>query len=77
MAAIVFIRENPRILAQKGQTGEDRHAMIALLAIHRDMAVTELSKITAWKLIVRAFGFLKAQHVWPCFLQKALHEARP
>jgi len=76
VAAIILGRKNAAILAHERQARENGHAVIALLAVHRDMGVAELFKITTWKLIIGTFGFLQTQHVRSGLFQEALHKAR-
>lgn len=52
------------------QAGGDRHAVIALLAIYREMFITELAEIITRKLTIAALGFLKAQNVGGLLVQK-------
>ena len=49
--------------------------MIAFLAVYCNVAIAQFFEIAAGKLVVRAFGFLQAEHVGTCFFQEALHEA--
>lgn len=56
------------------QARQDRNAVVALVPLGHHMAVASISEDLQRDLVYRAFGFLKAQHVWRLFGQKAQHQ---
>ncbi len=81
-----FDRDVPRIdlVAEGANAGrlerharDDGNAVIALLPVECDMLVAEALEALERKGIVRALGFLQAQHVRPRRLEKARDEIDP
>src|SRR3977135_1811286 len=56
------------------QAREHGDAVIALLAVERDMRIAEPRESLERKLVVRTFGFLQAEHVRPLGLDETRHQ---
>ena len=59
------------------QAREHGDAVITLLPVARDVAIAEAREALARKLVVRALGFLQAQHVGPRRLEELGDEVEP
>ncbi len=63
VARIVLAAEGTSINVCEGMTGEDRNAVIALLAVDGDVHEPHATHVGQRKLAVHALGFLEAEHV--------------
>ena len=77
MAAIALVGEIMRLGTGEGQARENGNAVIALLAVHGDVLVSELAEIGERETVIRAFGFLQAENIRALLGQEFLHEAGP
>jgi hypothetical protein len=66
----------PPVIAQR-PSRDDGHAVIALLAVDREMLVSELAEGSERKCVVGALGFLQAQHIGLFGLEKMLNQRQP
>src|SRR5674536_216965 len=70
MAAVGFAAEALHVDALERQAREHGDAVIALLPVERGVLVAEPLKALERKGVVRAFGFLQAEHVGAGALKK-------
>src|SRR5471032_309005 len=70
MSAVGLAAETMDVEALERQAREHGDAVIALLPVDRGMRITKARETLERKGVVRAFGFLQAQHVGSCGFQE-------
>ena len=76
VAAIVLAAELPAVDVEERQPRDDGDAVIALLAVDRDVPVAGVAEGAMGKIGVRALGFLQAEDVRALFLQGSAARGR-
>jgi hypothetical protein len=74
MACVGFAAEIPAIDRLEWQARNHGYAVIALLAVERDMLVAQPFEAPGGKFSIRTFGFLQTQHVRPYRLQESRNQ---
>jgi hypothetical protein len=66
----------PPVIAQR-PSRDDGHPVIALLAVYREMLISELAEGSARKCVVGALGLLQTQDIGLFGLEKMLNQRKP
>src|SRR5215204_7755347 len=70
VARILALAEVQAVRLREGVAGEDRHAVVALLAAVGDVRIAERAQLLERKAVVRALRLLQAKNVRPFLLQE-------